>query len=168
MTHVIGECVLNGAKIGYRCPPNVLGIGRLPTAVGMEWRFDEFFLVIYYGHTAALHGAQHDVGTDAAVEICLAVYLIAEVISFLLMFVNVLHCPGARDDGLHPEDVTLAPIDFGLHYTGYVGLEFYIVDDEEFSVFAYGDNEVTLIGALFYIAGVETENAGRVGGRESD
>ena len=94
--------------------------------------------------------------------------LVAEIVAFVDMFIDVFHCPGAGDDGLDTEDVGLGTVNFGLDDTGDVGLEFNIVNEEEFAVFVDRDEEVAFVGALFEVARVEAENAGGVGGYERD
>ena len=40
LSHVVGEGVGNRAKVGQCAAPDILGIGRLPSTVGMEGCFD--------------------------------------------------------------------------------------------------------------------------------
>ena len=95
----------------------------------MERGFDELSVFVDNGHTAALHGAEHNVGAHTAVEIGLAVDLVAKIIAFGGMFANVFQCPGAGNNGLDTEDVRFVAIDFGLNHSGDVGFELHIVDE---------------------------------------
>jgi len=69
---------------------------------------------------------------------------------------------------LHPEDVGVGAVDFGLDDSGYIGLKLDIVDEEEFAILVDGGGDVSLIGALLDVAGIEAKDAGGVGGAETD
>ena len=167
LTHAEREGVLNGAEVGQCVAPDIFGVGGLAAAVGMEGGLDKVTVGVDDGDAAALHGAEHDVGPHAAVEVSLAVYMVAEVIAFLDVLVDVLQRPGARDGGLHTEDVSEIAVDFGLYDACDICLKLHLVDEQEGVLLGGGDDEVALVGALLDVGWVDAEDAGGVGGLEA-
>ena len=132
----------------------------------MEWGLDEGAEGVDEGFAAALYGTHHDVGADAAVEVGLAVDVVAEVVAVGLVLAEVADGPGAADDGLEAEDVGLLPVDFALHHACDVGLELHMVHQQQVAALEETHFEVAFVGALLGILGVEAEDAGGVGGLE--
>ena len=95
-------------------------------------------------------------------------HLVAEVVAFGGVLVDVFHGPGAGDDGLHAEDVGVGAVYLRLHYTGDIGLEFHIIDDLQVSPLVHADGQVAFVCALLDVAGIEAEDAGGVVGDERD
>ena len=95
LPHVEGEGVGHGTQVGEGAAPHILRVGGLAAAVGVEGGLDEVAVGVHDGLAAALDGAQHDVGTHAAVEVGLAMDMVAEVVAFGLVLVDVAQGPGA-------------------------------------------------------------------------
>ena len=94
--------------------------------------------------------------------------LVTKIVAFCLVFVDVLHCPCARDDGLDSEDIRIVTIYLWLNDTGNIGLKFHIIDEEQFAILVDLDKKVSFVGSVFDVAGVKAEDAGGVVSRETD
>ena len=134
----------------------------------MEGRLDESSCGVDEGLASAFDGAEHDIGSDAAVEVGLAVDMVAEVVAFGSVFPHVAERPGTGDDGLDAEDVCLVAVDFALDDAGDIGLEIDIVEEEHVTILEERYFEVAFVGALLAVLWVEAEDAGGVGGFETD